>query len=71
MASYGFRMREQNESNLMFEIKRVCDLLFSILPSVKVHRHLIGGKPSSRCQSSLHIFKSYPIVKFSIHLLPI
>ena len=32
MASYGFRMREQNESNLMFEIELVCDLLCSILP---------------------------------------
>ena len=33
MASYGFRMREQNESNLMFEIELVCDVLCgSILP---------------------------------------
>ena len=61
-------MHEQNERDLMFEVKLVCDLLCSILPftvckAQKVYRHLIGGKPSSRLQSCLLISKSYFIVK--------
>ena len=41
-------MHEQNERDLMFEVKLVCDLQCSILPftackAQKVYRHLIGG----------------------------
>ena len=68
-------MHEQNERDLMFEVKLVCDLLCSILPftvceAQKIYRHLIGGKPSSRRQSRLHISKSYSIVKHFPTLAP-